>query len=349
MPAVAPLAAGALPPLSADALAAYDAVMDDVFALSKATGLSACVYIPGEGSWRGVRGVEERVSMRPITLGAMFHGGSVGKAITAALILQLVGRGDLTLDTTIDRWFPDAPRARELTIDHLLNHTGGLRGNLEQDDALFPTLKEKVGAELARDLSFRPGTGFSYSNVGYMALGLILEAEHGAPLAQVVEEQFILALGLEESRAITSDNKDSVLIGSTHEGRPGRDAIDYASVGGAGMLATTPCDLIRILNAALAGQSVSPQALEALSQRFYPMSEDVDLYWSRGLMVFDLPQETGLGRVFYLAGRIKGFGALVAYQPHLNAFVAVMVNDDTQIDPVMLRLFQQLKRSHGVQ
>jgi hypothetical protein len=58
-------------------------------------------------------------------------------------------------------------------------------------------------------------------------------------------------------------------------------------------------------------------------------------------MVLDTP----LGRMFYLGGRIHGFGAMAGYLPARRTFVSVMVNDDTQVEPVMFGLVKALEQS----
>src|SRR5690606_31512331 len=52
--------------------------------------------------------------------------GSVSKTFTAAIIMQLVDQGKLTLDTRLKQFFPQIPNAEKITIEHLLRHESGL-------------------------------------------------------------------------------------------------------------------------------------------------------------------------------------------------------------------------------
>ena len=52
--------------------------------------------------------------------------GSVSKTYTAVMIMQLVDEGKLTVDQTIDKWFPSIPKADQITVEHLLRHRSGL-------------------------------------------------------------------------------------------------------------------------------------------------------------------------------------------------------------------------------
>lgn len=337
-PAVSYNHAGYSSELGSTAQYALGSEFQNVFSLSGATGLSSCVYLQDKGLWQGALGVESHAANSPITASSIFHAGSIGKLVTASLILQLMEQGRIQSNTPLSRWFPNTRNSEEITIGHLLSHTSGLAANALESGAAVDH-EQMVSAALGQGLLYKPGTGFSYSNIGYITLGLVLEKEYQMPLSDIMNVYIFNALGLNQTQSITRENKDELLVESTHNGRPGRESIDYSSVGGAGIVASTPCDLIRLLNQLLAGNIVQPQTLDKMLSKMFPMSPEGGLYWGQGLMVLETP----VGRVFYLAGRIKGFGAVAAYHPRLKAYVAVMVNDDTQVDPVMLRLFQKIE------
>ena len=316
-----------------------DSTFAALFRKSGATGLTACVVLPEEGTWRGAAGVEDAASATPITPHSRFHAGSIGKFATAVLILELVQQRRLSLDTPLRRWFPEIAGSDRITVDHLLSHTSGLTASVP-DSGLLPSVAARVTAAAAGGLLFDPGHGFSYSNPGYMALGLILEKLHGRALADVIDSLFIRRLGLDDSGALTAANRDTLLIPSTHQGRLGWESVDYASPGGAGILAGTPADLVRALHQVLASKMLEPAVGARLVSRLYPMQPlPASLFWGRGLMVFDTP----LGRMFYVAGRIKGFGAMAGYLPGRGMLVSVMVNDDHQVEPVMYGLVKSLE------
>lgn len=52
--------------------------------------------------------------------------GSVIKLYTSTIIMKLYEDGIISLDATIDRWFPDIPNAKKITVRSLLNHTSGI-------------------------------------------------------------------------------------------------------------------------------------------------------------------------------------------------------------------------------
>ncbi|HAQ56686.1 MAG TPA: hypothetical protein DCR44_04740 [Acholeplasmatales bacterium] len=109
-----------------------------------------------------------------------FRIASITKTFTAAAILQLLEKGLLRLEDTLDRFFPDYPHGEQITIYHLLTHTSGI-SNFRLDADFYevvhaPSFSEKlIGMFKDEPLQFRPGTSYAYSVSGYFLLGTIIE------------------------------------------------------------------------------------------------------------------------------------------------------------------------------
>src|SRR5215218_4764189 len=71
-------------------------------------------------------GEADRERHRPVTVGTVYRVGSITKQFTAAAIMQLVERGQLSLSDTLGRFLPEYPRWGALTLRQLLSHTAGL-------------------------------------------------------------------------------------------------------------------------------------------------------------------------------------------------------------------------------
>lgn len=134
-----------------------------------------------------------------------FRLASVTKQFTATAILLLASRGEIALDESIERWFPEIPHAEEITIRHLLTHASGVadyeewipEGRSEQlRDAEVPGLVAQAGG-----LHFDPGTSYRYSNSGYALLALIIEEVSGSTFSEFLRDQIFVPLGMEGSVA----------------------------------------------------------------------------------------------------------------------------------------------------
>ena len=170
--------------------------------------------IPGlaVGVWRhGVvvktkgYGVASLERQAPVTASTVFDLGGLTKQFTATAIMVLVEQGKLGLDDPIVRSLHDAPPAwRPITVRHLLTHTAGFPGRGQgfkalQTGGLRPsyTTAELTSAAKTDALSFPPGEGAQYSDVGYFLLGLIIEKVTGRRYQDVLTEGFFRPLGMD--------------------------------------------------------------------------------------------------------------------------------------------------------
>ncbi|MDE5978065.1 MAG: beta-lactamase family protein [Turicibacter sp.] len=147
----------------------------------------------------GLANIEE---VEEMTINHQFHIASVSKSFVAVSILQLVEAGKLTLDQTIDRYFPDMPNANRITIHHLLTHTSGLYSGDDLTNYSQETTVDEIIADAFKpsNLYFdEPGTDTIYSNLGYDILGAIIEQVSGQTYANYLEEHILIPAGMTQS------------------------------------------------------------------------------------------------------------------------------------------------------
>ncbi|MFJ4183652.1 serine hydrolase domain-containing protein [Kitasatospora sp. NPDC089509] len=132
-------------------------------------------------------GVADAATGAPFTEDTAVPVGSLTKPYTAALVLLLADDGDLDLDDRAAAHLPELRHLPEVTIRQLLSHTGGLPTGPDSDAAARTTAAHYLTSVCtAQDALFRPGTGFSYSNAGYVAAGRLVEAVTGMPWPEAV-------------------------------------------------------------------------------------------------------------------------------------------------------------------
>jgi CubicO group peptidase (beta-lactamase class C family) len=150
----------------------------------------------------GFSNVELQVPVKPETL---FQSGSVGKQFAATAIMMLVEEGKLGLDDSITKYFPDAPASwKPVTVRHLLSHTGGFRDYPKN----FDFRKDYGEDELLKiveaiPLAFPPGTNWSYSNLGYLTLGILIHRVTGTFYGDVLQARIFRPLGMQTTRIIS--------------------------------------------------------------------------------------------------------------------------------------------------
>jgi CubicO group peptidase (beta-lactamase class C family) len=150
----------------------------------------------------GLANVEHQVPVRPETI---FQSGSVGKQFTATAIMMLVEEGKLRLDDPITKFFKDAPPAwKQVTVRHLLSHTGGFTDypkdfDFRKDYTEDQLLKIIEGVPLA----FTPGSKWSYSNLGYATLGFLIHRVTGKFYGDFLQVRIFGPLGMQTTRIIS--------------------------------------------------------------------------------------------------------------------------------------------------
>lgn len=140
------------------------------------------------------------------TADTVYQSGSVAKQFTAAGILLLAEDGKLTLDDPLSRHFPEGPAAwHRLTVRHLLTHTSGLRDYGADDIDFRRDYTEADLLEVMRKipLEFDPGTQWSYSNTGYLVLGLLTSRLAGQHWSEFQAERLFRPLGMTTTRMIS--------------------------------------------------------------------------------------------------------------------------------------------------
>lgn len=175
-----------------------DRYIDSAIAEHHIPGMAMIVLKDGEiikSSTYGLADLELRV---PVSLNSVFLTGSTGKAFTAAIIMKLVEQNKLQLDDRLSDFFTHAPKKWQgITVRQLLNHTSGIT-NYDKylDSQRDYTDKALVRLAMAHPLDFEPGSKWSYSNTGYMLLGVIVKKITGKFYGDVLQELIFEPLGM---------------------------------------------------------------------------------------------------------------------------------------------------------
>ncbi len=209
------------------------------------------------GGWN-LKEIDDETTVNPYTT---YEIGSVTKTFMAAATLQLIEDGKLQTTDTLDKFFPEYPEAKKITIDNLLHMDSGipcLTGNSmlffdscreegkdifeereiiftgEMDDEIFLDYFHKT------ELMFEPGTIYSYSNTNYILLAHILEQVTGNRYEDYINQHIFEVCKMENSTCIETGNITSVPV-------YGGEAA-YTKFGkmarGAGDIHSNVCDLL---------------------------------------------------------------------------------------------------------
>jgi len=333
-------------PPRAAATSRLDSVSRAFVAGRQAPGLSVFVLRGSDTLLLGGYGYANLEDSVPTSPRTVFRIGSLTKQFTAALVMQLVQDGRISLDDTIQRFLPSFPtQGHRVTIRHLLTHTSGIRdyttvGPEWQRVARLDLPHDSVIALFAaRPFDFAPGERFLYDNSGYYLLGMILERVSGRTYDRLLGERLSGPLGL----AGTLYCFTRPLIARRAQGysRAGDGFVNSEQrsmvlpFAAGGMCSTAP-DMVAWTRALWAGHVVQPAGLTAMTTSGR-LASGTPTGYGFGLAIDSLE---GHLRVSH-GGGISGFTGSVAHFPADSLTVAVLDNSG---DANASRLATQLAR-----
>jgi D-alanyl-D-alanine carboxypeptidase len=327
--AVASVAARTLSPQSLEeATAIVDAEM-------KEQGIPGAALVVMKGDEiilaRGF-GVEDVAREDRVTENSVFAIGSMTKQFVAAAILQLAEAGKLTLDDPVARYLPEfAHLPAQLKIRHLLTHTSGMRDEFAQPElmALFDTpgttYEEYLAAARQTPCDWPPGSRWSYGNVNYLMLGVIVERLDAQPLEAVFAERFFKPLQLHSFRLCPPQIGEVAGEARGHVNREGalvpHPPENTSLFRGSGGFCGSAADVARWMRALAAGKVVSKRSYREMTTRVrLNDGRKAEYGFAMDLGSHDRVQRNGHG------GYGGGFSGQAAHYPESQLTIVVMTN-----------------------
>jgi D-alanyl-D-alanine carboxypeptidase len=298
-------------------------------------------------------GVADVESCEPLEPTSPFAIGSHTKMFVAAVIYQLQEEGLLSTSDLVRDYLPDEialfPRQAEATIDQLLTHTSGLPDweRSANPEALGPRIYSgdpealsmtvtpgeliAMTAELKDDPdqpTFGPGdhgpSDWSYANIGFNMLGLIVEQLTGQPWQEAVRERVFEPLGMADTVLLEGVAGPELALPSGYLGSPftaDTNGWNYSQAGAAGNGVSTVDDMATFVKAYYSGELFDdPQTLDAVLEPAAPWY----VQWIDGFQYlhagFDKHGFKGHG------GGTPGFVSDAAYSPELDITTVAWIN-----------------------
>jgi CubicO group peptidase (beta-lactamase class C family) len=145
-------------------------------------------------------------SRKPNQKNTLFPTASMSKMFTAIAIAQLIERGKLSLDDTLEKvlpGYPDKETAAKIKIRHLLSHQSGL-GNVfneeyKKNPGSYVRPSDYFPLFAGKRLFFEPGTKWSYSNTGMIVLGAVVEQISGKKFEDYLSDNIFKPAGMKNT------------------------------------------------------------------------------------------------------------------------------------------------------
>lgn len=302
--------------------------------LPNAEASGALLQVRGsDGCWQGTSGVANVHTGQEVPQNGRFRIGSMTKSFTGTAALQLVGKGKLDLNRTVQSYLPDLLPAEyaPITIDQLLTYTSGLPGQrINHKDPTwflahrFDTWTPRQLFDLAFyedgavvPLKFTPGTQQNYGNIDYLVLGAVIEKVTGRPYGDAIRDGIIRPLHLTATTVPGTDTKIHGPHANGYELQADGSYVDITEANptyqwaAAEMISNAP-DLDRYLTALMSGKLLPPAQTKLLFE-----IPDVPLYEGGGARAY-----LGHSLARFVAGGFEFWGKTGDRPGYNNAMAA---------------------------
>jgi len=257
---------------------------------------------------------------------SLFRIGSMAKPITSVAIHQLIERGQLSYGTRVvdvldlqplPGYTPD-PRLADVTVDHLLYHTGGWDRDMTFDPMFMDNLiAATVGVDLpiskhdiatfmtSQPMQFEPGSRYVYSNYGYCLLGLIIEEITGRDYSEWVAENVFQPIGVGRPRRGHTAIHERAPGEVRYYGVPGDDdqyVMNVENMDSHGGWIMAAADYARFLSAVFDDFHDSPLLSRQSIQNMVRVNQATSEYYGRGWAVTEENGRTIYGHQGSLSG-----------------------------------------------
>lgn len=284
-------------------------------------------YLSSKGAANSNKHIDNSINTR-------FYIGGITKQFTAAAVLMLSEKKKLSLDDTLDKYFPDYEAGGKVTVKQLLNMTSGINTYVLHNDITTPSnyligdLDEKVkednsakeNKELILDwifsqkLIFAPGTKFDESESNYFLLGEIIEQASGMSYADYLKTAMFAPLGMGSSN-FEPDEKMAL----AYDKAANTKSLNYKGVGYSafGMISSVS-DLLKWTDGLLNNQVLAPASFKLMFSNQVSGIKDNKISYGFGVKMN--------GNTAFINGKYDAFGSILSYNTDKSEIFVSLTN-----------------------
>lgn len=273
-----------------------------------------------------------------ITRDMLFGVGSITKTFVSVAILKLEEEGKLKLSDKVGKYFPKYRTWRNVTIKQLLNMTSGIP-NATHNKTVLKNMMTKVQPGYTPEkliniayqypLKFKSGHGWSYSNTGYLLLGMIIEKITKKPLPLVLNDEIFNPYDLRHT-IFSSNTYTTLQIEEMAHGYHGNIDITQmkpGNLGAAGAAFMNANDLVKWIDRLLIQKKVlEPKELKQFLT-FVPvpigLNQPRNQYYGLGIFMLKTKK---YGEILSYAGVTFGYSSTFVWVPKKHILLIAQIN-----------------------
>lgn len=250
---------------------------------------------------------------------------SITKPMVAVAVFQQIEAGRWTLKTTIDDVLPGLWAGRgKVTVAQLMNHTSGMPDHVNDVLPYIPNFSIDVIEDFTNDQwshakiireakklpwKFAPGTGWSYSNTGYVVLSMMLEKATGQKIGTLLRNRVFSKMGMNQTRLYNSAKVERPELELEDVALDGRrkerlENVNMSIFSGSGAAQATSADITDFWAVLLRHQMISKRSVD---QMITPVGAAKQADYGYGVQVMDDVFTGSGGKLYGHSG--GGFGS----------------------------------------
>ncbi len=282
---------------------------------------SIAVSKNGKIEYTNAIGFDDIYTKKKSTIDTKYRIGSISKTFTAVLVFKAIEKNIITLEQTIESFFPEIQNASKITIAQLLQHRSGIY-NFTRDKAFRKYHTQyKPTQEMLQMISdypsdFEPGSKGEYSNSNYFLLSLILEKVYDKPYETILNTKICTPLNLTNTyngAIVNINNNEANSYTYTTKWTKSTET-DMSITLGAGSIVSNPTNIALFMNALFTGKIITPQSLDK-------MLTIKDTY-GMGLARYTIADKKGFGH----RGTLDGYKSTAIYFPEEKLGLTITSN-----------------------
>jgi CubicO group peptidase (beta-lactamase class C family) len=266
-----------------------------------------------------------------------FEIGSVSKTMTAALLAESIGRGEIALDDPLGKLLPPGTtvpsfNGSQITIGNIVTHTSGLpsfpwRITDIQDPYARLTEADLLGALAGTHLTRAPGSRWEYSNFAMMVLSYALAKRSGTDFETLLRERLLSPLGMSDTYIAKRPPNVRVAQGHLSNAMPARPWDFHVDMAGIGGVRATLSDMVRYLEGQLGTREsrITPALTRTQQQVASVDGHTMGMNWE----ILSTANIANGHTIIMHAGETGGYSSFVAFDR--TAKLAVVLLSDTAL------------------
>ncbi len=305
----------------------------EALAATSTPGAAIALLLDGRPALVSAVGFRDLEESTVLDKNARFYIYSVTKSLLATVILQLVEQGRVALDAPVQAYLTHVPLDAPVTVRQLLNHTGGVPDYyalpayfevLKADPAQPWTSEDFLAHTLPKGLTFAPGRGWGYSNIGFLLLRKVIERVMNRSLRTALHEQLFVPLDLQQT-FVAQTLGDARRLTPGYSGFFSSDdaladvrSLYHPGWVSHGVVMSTAPELAQLIEALFTGRLILPQSLAVMLEPV-PVPSEHPLFqqpaYGLGLMI---DPESRYGVIAGHGGEGPGYSAAALHLPDVQ-------------------------------